>query len=390
MKWQDTSEIVCGLVLNGKLGANSVRQELFIPPYNDIIKLVKEGNNEIEDIIEKVGLSPVQASLDAVKNMNGLGERNWIKILENSASYYSAGAKLEKFGRRLQQGDEINWAEVKTISHNALEGTGGDFIPLSSIEPGELPFKETGFMAIDKHLGGLPEVGQVIVAAQTATGKTSFMVNLVACWVKKHPDENVGVFTLEMMSEEIARRFNETSNLSKQEKERIQVCDAILTPEEVVAKASTIDKLGLVCIDFADLLIKGETTESAMAHIYRTFMLGAKQLRCPVILLSQLNRTYSGGVPTPREIRYTGLAEALGWMILMLYDPSTDWFGKEDAEDNNRLSIRQGYSYIICWKCRGGFRIHKADSPGAIQIQFQGERGWRTNSEGRWFTLKKL
>jgi len=302
---------------------------------------------------------------------------------------FDAGAKLEKFGRKLQQGEDINWSMVKTISHNALEGKGGDFIPLSLIEPGELPFKETGFTAIDTHLGGFPTVGQVIVAAPPGTGKTTFMTGLTSCWVKRNPQDTVAIFTLEMMRAEIAMRFNETSSLSSKEKERIQINDAIITPEEVVAKASTIDNLGLVCIDFADLLIKGETTESAMAHIYRTFMLGSKQLGCPVVLLSQLNRGYTGGVPRPNDIRYTGLAEALGWMILMLYNPALDWFGEEDTE-NKGLPIREGTAYIICWKVRGGFRNHMDESPGAIQLQFKGQKGWRLDSPERWFSLRKL
>lgn len=159
------------------------------------------------------------------------------------------------------------------------------------------------------------------------------MVNLAICWASKHKKENVAIFTLEMMKEEIKRRFDEIYKLSESTQDRIQINDAIVTPEEVIAKASTIENLGLVCIDFADLLIKGDTTESAMAHIYRTFMLGAKTLGCPVVLLSQLNRGYSGGIPRPKDIRYTGLAEALGWLILMLYNPSTDWFAEEELED---------------------------------------------------------
>jgi hypothetical protein len=394
MQWSDCSEIVCGLILTKKLSISSVRAEVLIPPYNDIIKLMKKGVIETEDLIERVGLSPVQASLEAVKSMNGLGDKNWVKILEDTAMNYDAGAKLEKFGKRLQQGDNVDWAAIKTISHNAMENVGGDFIPLADIMMGELPFKETGFPAIDEHLTGFPSVGQVIVAAPPGTGKTTFMIDLAGCWAKKHIRDQVAIFTLEMMKEEIALRFNEVITLSPEEMKRIQINDGIVTPEEVIAKASTIENLGLVCVDFADLLIRGETTESTMAHIYRTFMLGAKTLGCPVVLLSQLNRGYSGGIPRPNDIRYTGLAEALGWMILMLYNPSSDWFSSEDTKDKKDkeiLTIRDGYAYICCWKIRGGFRgIHENDGPGAIQLQLKGRKGWDIKNVGKWFTLRKL
>ena len=386
MQWAEASEIVAGLVLKNKICPSSVRPETFIPPYSDIIKLVKSGVVETEEIIERVGLSPVQASLEAVKNMNGLGEKNWISILEHSAMAYDAGSKLEKFGKRLQQGDEIDWATIRSISTKALDGTGGDFVPLDKIKPSEIPFKKTGFVAIDKHLGGLPITGQVVVAAQPSAGKTSFMINLSSCWAKKYPKENVAIFTLEMMGCEIAQRFTEISGLNESEMSRIQINENIVTPEEVIAKASTIENLGLVCIDFADLMIKDETNESAMAHIYRTFMLGAKQLRCPVVLLSQLNRTYTRGMPRPNSIRYTGMAEALSWMILMLYNPATAWLDEEEDKKNS-LPYMEGTAFILAWKVRGGFRFHLDEAPGAIRIPFRGDKGWSTKNEGKWFAV---
>lgn len=386
MNWSEASEVVTGLILKNKLLVTSVRPELFIPPYDAIIKLLRTGEVGVEKLIEKVGLSPVQASIDAAKRVNGLGDSNWIQILENSALYYDAGNKMERLGRKLQMGEDIDWSIVSSIAHNAQSGVGGEFIPLANIEPGEIPFKLTGFKALDVHFGGLPEVGQVVVAAPPGTGKTTFMVGLAGCYAVTHPDEQVAIFTLEMMKQEIALRFKEVTTLDDDARNRIQINDAVLTPEEVVSKASSFENLGLVCIDFADLLIKGETSESTMAHIYRTFMLGAKQLGCPIVLLSQLNRGYSGGIPRPTDIRYTGLAEALAWMILMLYNPSNDFFGEED---NDILSIVNGTAYIICWKIRGGFRMHPDDSPGAIQIPFKGSRGWKTDSTGKWFSLKK-
>ena len=80
-------------------------------------------------------------------------------------------------------------------------------------------------------------------------------------------------------------------------------------------------------------------------------------------------------------------------MLLMLYNPATDWFSDEDAKDKNGkeiLVVREGYAYILAWKSRGGFRKHLNDSPGAIMLQFRGDRGWRTDSEGKWFSLKRL
>jgi len=387
MNWQDASEIVGGLVLTAKISKNSVTPNLFFPPYDEVVKYIKEGKT-VEDIILEVGITPVQASLDAVKSVNGLSKQNWVKILETSAQEYDAGVKLEKFARKLQQGDKVDWAGITSISKRAQLGTGGDFVPLSEIESGEVPFKLTGTKFIDEHLGGFPEVGQVIIAAAPGTGKTTLLAGIAAAWAKKWAKENVAIFTLEMIRKELAMRFREVNKLPLEVEQRILVNDNPVTPEEVISKASTIENLGIVFIDFADLLIAGETNESSMAHIYRTFMLGAKALGCPIVLLSQLNRTYTGGIPRPNAIRYTGLAEALAWMILMLYNPANDYFASEDCEDI--LPVVEGRAYVLAWKVRGGFRKHVNDAPGAIQVQYKGDKGWNIEYPGKWFSLKKV
>jgi len=386
INWESSSEIVAGLVLESKLAPHSVNSALLFPPYDELVKRIQAGECR-EDLITKVGINPIQVAIDASKSLNGLSSANWIKILEETAINYDAGAKLERISKKLQKGENVDWSNVRFISERAQQNKGGNFTPLSEVQAGEIPFKKNGMKAIDDHLMGLPETGQVIVAAPPGTGKTTFMTGLASSWVKEHPTEKVAIFTLEMMAKEIKMRFGETSRLTKEQQSRILVNDeAFLTPEDIISKASTIENLGLVCVDFADLLVNGETTESSMAHIYRTFMLGAKHLGVPIVVLSQLNRNYTGGIPRPNNIRYTGLAEALAWMILMLYNPEQDWF-KEDSEDI--LPVVEGRAYILAWKVRGGFRNHKDDSPGAIQLQYRGDKGWRTDHPGRWFSLKK-
>jgi hypothetical protein len=117
-------------------------------------------------------------------------------------------------------------------------------------------------------------------------------------------------------------------------------------------------------------------------------MFGAKQLHCPIVALAQLSGNYQGGVPRPQYLRYTRLAEALAWQIIMLYNPSEDYFA--DDTDSDLLPIVDGFGYAICWKVRGGFRKHKGESPGAISIPFKGSKGWHPKDEGRWFSLRKF
>ena len=386
LSWQDCSEIVCGKVIKGQYSINAVRPDIFFPPYCDIIKAIKTGTTEVEDLIEIIGLSPVQAALDSIRDINGLGDANWVSLLEKTYASYDAGQKLEKAGRKLQRGEEIDWAIIKQYEQRALEGIGGDFVPLSNVQGGEVPFIETGWEALDTHLGGIPSVGLIVVGGNPGIGKTTFMLKLASKFAEKHANKNVAIFTLEMVLGEIAMRMREVEKLSANVESRILLNDYPVSPEEAINKAATIGDLGLICIDFADLMIKGDNSESAMAHIYRTLMLGAKQLHCPIVLIAQLIK-YTGGLPKPRHLRYTKLAEALAWMILMLYDPATDFQSEEKT--NSELPILDNAAFILAWKVRGGFRKHLDEAPGAIQLNFRGDKGWG-DKKSRWFSLKKV
>lgn len=117
MDWISISEIVTGLVLNGKISETSVYPDIFFPPYSDIIKLVKIGKYKIEDIIERVGLSPVQASFDAAGSITLSVDVDWIGILKNSCVLYQTGKEMEKVARNLQRGTP---ADIKGTQENLM------------------------------------------------------------------------------------------------------------------------------------------------------------------------------------------------------------------------------------------------------------------------------
>ena len=386
--WQDASEVVTGLILEKRLSINSVRPEQFFGEFRTLIQNIKDGITEPEDLILKSGLMPFNAALDAAKSLNGAGEvADWVAILEQSAVGYNVGRKLEKLGRNFQNGDDVDWGQVKSLLSKSQEGIHTDFMPLSEVEGGQVNFIPSGWRPFDTHIGGYPEAGLIVMAGNPGVGKTTNMIKLASKFAETHLDKKVAVFSIEMLLKELAGRFREVTNLDKSIEDRILLDDVPVSPEQAINKASTIDRLGLMIIDFADLMIKGDTTESAMAHIYRTLAIGAKQLRIPIILLAQLNRQYQGGIPRVRHIRYTSMAEALAWMIIMLYNPSNDFYADED-EAMEGLPIIEDRAYMVVWKVRGGFRKHKDDCPGAIQIPFRGDKGW-SDKPGRWYSLKK-
>ena len=200
-------------------------------------------------------------------------------------------------------------------------------------------------------------------------------------FVKYYPTKKAGIFTLEMKATEYRSRVEMLkTDLTQDQMHRIVIDDSAgMTVAEVANKAAREPDLGFVGVDFADLMIQDENNESEMAKIYRTLANLGKSLGIPVMLLGQFNRSYVGGVPLPRHIRYTSMAEALSWMLLILYSPQKDFGNKNDA-----ITLPQvpEVSYIVAWLIRGGFIIHPDDNPGAIPVSFRGATGWGDTSLG--------
>jgi len=385
MKWDETSQIIAGLAMAGKVSLTAIRSEILMPPFNEIIVQLKEGNNKPEHLIETIGFEPVQIAIAAEQSINGLGEiTNWLSLLENSHMMYSTGQQLEKISRKMIHGEAPDVGKIAHLMNQFKQGKTGR-VPLSEIEAGETPFVPTGWKPLDDHLMGIPEAGLTIVGGNPGVGKTSFMAKVASKFVKKHPNKRVGVYSLEMILIEVASRFREVEKLTNEQASRIEINESPLIASEIISDAAGIENLGLVIIDFADYLVRGEVSEPSMGAIYRELSTGAKQLHTPIMLLSQLSRSYKGGIPRPYHIRWTSLAEALGWMILMLYNPMEDFY---DEKDEEALPIQKGAAFICAWKVRGGFRLHPDDSPGAIMTGFKGKRGWYSD-KSRWFSLKK-
>jgi len=383
--WLENSEIVAGLVLTKRLSLNAVRPELFYGEYRQMIKAMKGGKAEPEYLIDKYGLDLFQSAVEAEKSVNGAGDMaDWVKMLENSYSGYTTSEKLEKLSKKFRKGEQ-DWGEVRSILNESQENISTDYVPLSEVESGKVKFINSGWIPFDTHVGGYPEAGLIVMGGEAGVGKTSTMVEMAASFAKHHKDKIVAIHSIEMVLQEIAGRFREIKKLPKSVENRIHLDDVPVTAEEVINKASTVENLGLIIVDFVDLMIYGENSESATSSVYKELMIGAKLLRVPIIVLAQLSYKYNGGIPRVNHLRYSSLIKALAWECLMIYNPNKDYYDEKDVQT---LPAVENHSYVIVWKIRGGFRKHLDESPGAIQIPFKGNKGWHPK-HSKWFSLAK-
>ncbi len=381
--WRDTSELVGGLVITGRISSNTVRPELFYPPIDEVIKLYKSGTVGPEELSEMCGWTAISSLMEAAASINGTGSKlDWIKKLELSYANYTSGDELEKLGKKLKKGEQIDFSKLTTIAAKAQTGQ-SSLVRASDIEPRETPFILSGYKPVDDHLGGHPAVGLLLIGGRPGTGKTTLLIRLVKSFLAQHPDKTVAVFSIEMLAEELRKRADEIVEFTQDELERWIICDEPYTAEQIINKCATIDNLGFVGIDFADMMIIGESNEGKYTELYKNLALGSKSLRVPIALLAQFSGTYSGGVPKPEHFRWTRLAEALAWEIWTIWNPEKDYF----AADEDLLPIVDGKAYICVWKIRGGFRIHREDCPGAIQIPYKNDLGWHSTIS-KWFVMR--
>ena len=233
-----------------------------------------------------------------------------------------------------------------------------------SLSGGKLPGLPTGFSSLDAKLAGLNKSDLLILAARPGMGKTSLALN-IALNVAKSVDKAVAIFSLEMSKEQLVTRllsgegYVENSRLmtgNLRETDWAKVASAssaisrtdiriddnpLLTVADMSAKCRRIDNLGLVIIDYLQLMSAaskdshGDSRTQAVSEITRMLKIMAKELRVPVICLSQLSRANEKREdkrPMLSDLRESGSVEQDADIVLFIY--REDYY-KEDSEKHN-------------------------------------------------------
>ncbi len=251
----------------------------------------------------------------------------------------------------------------------------------------------TGFTLLDSITSGLNKSDLIIIAARPGMGKTSFAMN-IARNVAKTSNKDVVTFNLEMSKEQLATRLLSTEarvESSALRNGRIKTEDwvtlatsaaylstlpmliddtASMTVQQMKAKLRRVKNLGLVIIDYLQLM--GSTSHSdnrvtVISEITRQLKVMAKELDVPVILLSQLSRAVESRNdkrPMLSDLRESGSIEQDADIVLFLYRDA--YYNKE--------SQRQNVSECIVAKNRHG-------ETGTVELIWNGQFTLFTNPE---------
>ena len=206
----------------------------------------------------------------------------------------------------------------------------------------------TGLTELDKKTGGLQDNDLIIIAARPSVGKTAFALNIAAN-VALRGKKTVAVFSLEMSREQLMNRLFAaeggidsrkllTGELSTEDWGKVADLSPIfgasslymddtagITVAEMKAKLRRVRDLGIVVIDYMQLMSSSRRSENRVqevSEITRSLKIMAKELNVPVITLSQLSRgpdSRSDHRPMLSDLRESGSIEQDADIVLFLY-----------------------------------------------------------------------
>lgn len=259
--------------------------------------------------------------------------------------------------------DILNVAEKK-IFDISQDRMSQDFKPISEVltsvtamieevysKGSDITGLDTGFIDLNKKLGGFHKSDLILIAARPGMGKTAFALNLVANAAIRSKS-SVAVFSLEMSKEQLVQRLlSSQSNVALNNINKGKIADdewKKLTDAMTVLSSSHIfiddtpgikvseirskcrklkmeKGLDMIMIDYLQLMEadgRADNRQQEVSKISRSLKILAKEMNCPVIALSQLSRNTESGkdhMPKLSDLRDSGAIEQDADIVMFIY-----------------------------------------------------------------------
>lgn len=377
-----------------------------IDPVTVLDKLREMGvyhDNSRDYILQLMRITPTAANAQRYANI--VRDKAMLRGLAQAASeisdtvYSQVGTPAEMLEsaekkiyalRKGERGDSLE--HIGTILHKVF-----DRLTELSQSDSMIPGLSTGLRDLDMKINGLNKSDLLLVAARPAMGKSAFALNMAMNVARKY-NKTVAVFNLEMSREQLAIRllasesFIEmqklaTGKLTEEEWGKLCMASAALsqadiriddnpsvTVADINAKCRRLDNLGLVVIDYLQLMQgsgygkNSENRVTVVGEISRSLKIMAKELNVPVVCLSQLSRAVEGRTdkrPILSDLRESGAIEQDADSVMFLY---RDEYYNENTED-------KGLAECIVAKNRHG-------ETGTVKLQWFGP--YQTFTDREW------
>ena len=352
----------------------------------------------INYVVELVNSTPTSKNVE-----------HYAKLVKEKATLRKVIADLSDSLSSAYQGDvsigDIIAKTEKSMLNISNQNTGSGFRNVADILDTHMQMVETrsqtdgvvtglstGFVGLDKITTGLHEDNLIILAARPAMGKTALALN-IAQYIAVKEKKPVAIFSLEMGAESLIERMLasegmvegyhlKTGNLSVEEWHRLvhaqgNLYDAPIFVDdtagirisEIRTKSRKLSQemggLGIIIIDYLQLITgaKGENRQQVVSEISRELKILAKDLKVPVIALSQLSRAVEQRQdkrPMLADLRESGSIEQDADIVAFLYRDA--YYQKEQADSQEANNVTE----LILEKNRHG-------SLGTVKLYFHKE-----------------
>ncbi|AOV06371.1 replicative DNA helicase [Sporosarcina ureilytica] len=349
----------------------------------DVVTVTEEltAKKELEDVGGISYLTEVANSVPTAANImhyaNIVEEKSLLRRLIRVATQI-----VEDGFTREDEVEELLSEAEKNMMEVSNRKNAGDFKHIKDVlvqtydnieqlhtQQGEVTGIPTGFTDLDKITAGFQRNDLIIVAARPSVGKTAFALN-VAQNVATKTSENVAIFSLEMGADQLVMRIlcaegnidaqvMRTGSLEDEDWRKLTMAMGSLSNagifiddssgirvNEIRSKCRRLQQehgLGMVIIDYLQLIQgsgrSGENRQQEVSEISRSLKGLARELKIPVIALSQLSRGVEQRQdkrPMMSDLRESGSIEQDADIVSFLY--REDYYDKE-TENENMIEI---------------------------------------------------
>ena len=349
------SRPIDGVTVAGEMERNGVYNDNtrdYLVQLMDVTPTSANVMEYVKIVLDKSLMRQVAAAAGSITAMVQEGNGDAGDMLESAEQKVYAIRR----GRSAQNMVTVSMVLQDVMNHLAeLTASGGKTLPGLS----------TGLSAVDAKINGLNKSDLLLLAARPGMGKTSLALN-VALAAAKESGKTVAIFSLEMSREQLVTRLIAseglventrlvTGNLRESDWQRIAEAasslsrmdiriddNPLLTVADMNAKCRRLENLGLVVIDYLQLMTSaggkgysGENRQQAVSDISRMLKIMAKELQVPVLCLSQLSRANEkrdDKRPMLSDLRESGAIEQDADIVLFLY---RDDYYNSDSEKRN-------------------------------------------------------
>ena len=379
--------VVDQLMLDNKL------QELSDPTY---IYTLVEDNITPSTVEQYIRIVQDKTVLRYLVNMCDNISTGWNKIQMDDVGDYVSKVENDILAitRARNVGDFKAPSEVIEVIKEKLVNT--------DRRTGKLTGTPSGYTDLDKVTNGFQPGDLIILAARPSMGKTALALNFAMNASIEH-NYPVGVFSLEMPAEQLMQRmlsatsgvnsdkirsFNLTDKewpkidigVNKLAKSKIYIDDtAGAKIADIQSKAKKLkakhDDLGLIVIDYLQLITtstfsKSDNRQQEVSEISRALKAMARDLKVPVIALSQLSRSVEKREdkrPMLSDLRESGAIEQDADLVMFIY--RDDYYNQNKGEENQAST---GVAQVSIAKHRNG-------ATGGIELLFLKDVGLFSN-----------